>query len=79
LKRLLIRCNYCENVGEGGRSVVSIYEGVIVERTMKILGGNTNVMDREGDIIGSGDKERISHVHEGALFVLKEELLWIFK
>ncbi|EZP74783.1 hypothetical protein H839_17990 [Parageobacillus genomosp. 1] len=37
------------------------------------------MMDREGDIIGSGDKERISHVHEGALFVLKEELLWIFK
>ncbi|CCQ94154.1 Sugar diacid utilization regulator [[Clostridium] ultunense Esp] len=44
----------------------------IVERTMKILGRNINVMDREGVIIGSGDKERIGDVHEGALLVLKE-------
>jgi hypothetical protein len=47
LNRLLIKCNYCENVGEGGRSVASIYEGVIGERTMKILGRNTNVMDEK--------------------------------
>lgn len=44
----------------------------IVERTMKILGRNINVMDRKGVIIGSGDKERIGDVHEGALLVLKE-------
>lgn len=44
----------------------------IVERTMNILGRNINVMDRKGVIIGSGDKERIGDVHEGALLALKE-------
>lgn len=32
----------------------------IVERTMKILNKNINVMNEEGIIIGSGEKERIN-------------------
>lgn len=44
----------------------------IVDRTMKILGKNINVMDRNGVIIGSGDRSRIGHTHDGALLALKE-------
>ncbi|MCM3244179.1 sugar diacid recognition domain-containing protein [Cytobacillus pseudoceanisediminis] len=44
----------------------------IVERTMKILKKNINVMNEEGVIIGSGEKERINQVHDGALLVLKK-------
>ncbi|MEK3854430.1 sugar diacid recognition domain-containing protein [Cytobacillus sp. FSL H8-0458] len=43
----------------------------IVERTMKILNKNINVMNEEGIIIGSGEKERINQVHDGAVLVLK--------
>ncbi len=44
----------------------------IVERTMKILNKNINVMNEDGIIIGSGEKERINQVHDGALLVLKK-------
>jgi carbohydrate diacid regulator len=44
----------------------------IVERTMKILNQNINVMNDEGIIIGSGDKERINQFHAGALVVLEQ-------
>ncbi|SNZ03162.1 carbohydrate diacid regulator [Terribacillus aidingensis] len=44
----------------------------IVERTMKILHQNINVMNDEGIIIGSGDKERINQFHAGALVVLEQ-------
>lgn len=44
----------------------------IVERTMKILNRNINVMNEEGIIIGSGDRERINQIHDGALLVLKK-------
>ncbi|OAS83090.1 MULTISPECIES: CdaR family transcriptional regulator [Metabacillus] len=44
----------------------------IVERTMKILNRNINVMNGEGVIIGSGDSERINQLHAGALLVLKK-------
>jgi carbohydrate diacid regulator len=43
----------------------------IVERTMKILNRNINVMDDKGVIIGSGDSERMNELHDGALLVLK--------
>lgn len=43
----------------------------IVERTMKILNRNINVMNDEGIIIGSGDRGRISQLHHGAQLVLK--------
>ena len=44
----------------------------IVERTMKIISCNINVMDAKGRIIGSGDKERIGEIHEGALLALSQ-------
>lgn len=42
----------------------------IVARTMRIIDTNINVMDARGRIIGSGDRERIGELHEGALLVL---------
>ncbi|MBM7557031.1 CdaR family transcriptional regulator [Halanaerobacter jeridensis] len=39
---------------------------LIVNRTTKLLGKNINIMDENGLIIGSGDKERIDQFHEGA-------------
>ena len=39
-------------------------------RTMRIIDTNINVMDARGRIIGSGDRERIGELHEGALLVL---------
>ncbi len=43
----------------------------IVERTMKILNKNINVMDENGIIIGSGERERLNQIHDGALLVLR--------
>ncbi|MGK4330507.1 CdaR family transcriptional regulator [Lonsdalea quercina] len=47
--------------------------GAIVARTMQIIECNVNVMDATGRIIGSGDKERIGEIHEGALLALTQE------
>ena len=44
----------------------------IVEKTMKILEKNINIMDEKGVIIGSGDKSRLNQFHEGAAQVIKE-------
>ncbi|MDN4525550.1 CdaR family transcriptional regulator [Fictibacillus fluitans] len=44
----------------------------IVERTMKILNQNINVMNNEGVIIGSGESERMNQIHDGALLVLQK-------
>lgn len=44
----------------------------MVGRTMKIIDCNVNVMDERGQIIGSGDRERIGELHEGALLVLSQ-------
>ncbi|MCA1050238.1 MULTISPECIES: sugar diacid recognition domain-containing protein [Priestia] len=43
----------------------------IVCRTMEIIDCNINVMNEKGVIIGSGDKNRMDQIHEGALMVLK--------
>ncbi|WP_192945794.1 sugar diacid recognition domain-containing protein [Vibrio fluvialis] len=43
----------------------------IVDRTMSIIGYNINVMNHAGIIIGSGDRRRIGHVHDGAILALK--------
>ena len=45
----------------------------IVERTMKIIDCNINVMDANGCIIGSGDLERIGEVHEGAMLAISQK------
>lgn len=42
----------------------------IVDRTMEITDNNINVMNQFGVIIGSGDKNRISKIHDGALLAL---------
>lgn len=43
----------------------------IVDRTMAIIGYNINVMNQAGVIIGSGEKNRIGQVHDGAILALK--------
>jgi len=45
----------------------------IVVRTMEIIDHNINVMNDKGMIIGSGDKDRIEWIHEGALFVIRNQ------
>ncbi|MEA1939448.1 MAG: sugar diacid recognition domain-containing protein, partial [Candidatus Caldatribacteriota bacterium] len=44
----------------------------IVDKTMKILRKNINIMDENGIIIGSGNKNRLNQFHEGAAQVIKE-------
>ncbi len=44
----------------------------IVERTMKIIGHNINVMNNLGVILGSGDPHRIGSTHEGALLAISQ-------
>lgn len=45
----------------------------IVNRTMKIINRNINVMNEKGIIIGSGDKNRIDSIHEGAVRVIETQ------
>jgi len=45
----------------------------IVNRTMKIINRNINVMNEKGVIIGSGDKRRIDTIHEGAVRVIETQ------
>lgn len=42
----------------------------MVERTMRILDKNINVMNADGVIIGSGERNRIGQKHDGARLVL---------
>ena len=44
----------------------------IVDRTMRILDCNVNVMDAHGTIIGSGDAARLGQMHDGALLALSQ-------
>ncbi|EHI97569.1 transcriptional regulator, CdaR [Clostridium sp. DL-VIII] len=45
----------------------------IVERTMNVVNYNINIMDENGIIIASGDKERIGTIHEGAIIALQRK------
>src|SRR4051812_14949332 len=45
----------------------------IVNRTMKIIKRNINVMNENGVIIGSGDQTRIDSFHEGAIRVIETQ------
>lgn len=45
----------------------------IVDRTMEIIGKNINVMNEQGIIIGSGDKDRLGTQHDGAVQVIKRQ------
>ncbi|MDW0109839.1 CdaR family transcriptional regulator [Sporosarcina aquimarina] len=50
----------------------------IVEQTMLRLSRNLNVMDTNGMILASGEKDRVDRIHEGAATVVKTgESLWI--
>ncbi|QFU22003.1 helix-turn-helix domain-containing protein [Shewanella eurypsychrophilus] len=44
----------------------------IVERTMKIIHHNINVMNDKAVILGSGDPHRIGSTHEGALLAISQ-------
>ena len=44
----------------------------IVNRTMKIIGHNINVMNAQAVILGSGEVERIGTIHEGALLAISQ-------
>ncbi|MDC8758281.1 sugar diacid recognition domain-containing protein [Janthinobacterium fluminis] len=46
----------------------------IVNRTMKIIPFNVNVMDANGTILASGDPSRIGELHAGALLALAKKL-----
>lgn len=45
----------------------------IVNEMMKVIPYNVNVMNHEGIIIGSGDKNRIGSFHEGAIEAIKSK------
>lgn len=45
----------------------------IVERSMKVLPFNVNVMDARGIIIASGNPQRIGDLHSGAQMVLARQ------
>ncbi len=42
----------------------------IVDKTINIIKFNVNIMDSNGTIIASGDKNRIGNLHEGALITI---------
>ena len=44
----------------------------IVDRTMRIIPFNVNVMDGRGIILGSGETSRIRELHSGALLALAQ-------
>ncbi|MBB6446238.1 CdaR family transcriptional regulator [Bacillus benzoevorans] len=44
----------------------------IVDKMMQDIPYNINIMDKEGIIIGSGNKERIGTLHQGALEAIKQ-------
>jgi carbohydrate diacid regulator len=45
----------------------------IVERTMSVVNYNINIMNENGVIIASGDKERIGTIHEGSIIALQRK------
>jgi len=45
----------------------------MVERTMNVVNYNINIMNENGVIIASGDKERIGTIHEGSIIALQRK------
>lgn len=45
----------------------------IVDKMMKDIPYNINIMDKTGIIIGSGNKERIGTLHHGAVAAIKQK------
>ncbi|MDD2353382.1 MAG: sugar diacid recognition domain-containing protein, partial [Atribacterota bacterium] len=51
----------------------------IVDRTIRIIGKNINIMDENGYIVGTGDRSRLNKYHEGAALVIKnKEKMFIY-
>jgi carbohydrate diacid regulator len=59
--------------GPGGAGLDQALAQTIVDRSMRIIDCNVNVMDARGTIIASGDRDRIGDVHDGALLVLARQ------
>ncbi|WP_251861730.1 sugar diacid recognition domain-containing protein [Clostridium sp. Marseille-Q2269] len=56
------------------------YAKKIVEKVMKVIPYNINMMNNKGVIIDSGDKKRIGDLHQGALqAILNNEIITIYK
>src|SRR5690554_5011572 len=51
----------------------------IVDNTMDVLGKNINIMDHNGIIIGSGNKNRIDNYHEVANRVIESGKTYIIR
>ncbi|WP_373897859.1 CdaR family transcriptional regulator [Haloimpatiens sp. FM7315] len=52
----------------------------IVNKMMKVIPYNVNIMNSKGIIIGSGDKERIGKIHEGAVNAISlKKLVYIYE
>ena len=51
--------------------ITHAYAQNIVEKTIKILGRNINIMNSLGIIVGSGDKKRVDTYHQGAAEIIK--------
>jgi carbohydrate diacid regulator len=47
----------------------------IVDRMMEVIPYNVNLMNNEGVIVGSGDKNRIGQLHQGALKAINDDKL----
>ncbi|WP_434778107.1 sugar diacid recognition domain-containing protein [Neisseria sp. Ec49-e6-T10] len=45
----------------------------IVDKTMQIINCNVNIINTKGQIIGSGNTERLGELHEGALLALSRK------
>ena len=54
------------------QSISPILAQSIVDKTMRIINCNVNIMNNRGEIIGSGDLERIGELHEGAVLAISQ-------
>ena len=54
------------------QSISPILAQYIVDKTMKIINCNVNIMNNHGEIIGSGDTQRIGELHEGAVLAISQ-------
>ena len=53
---------------------------IIVNKMMKVIPYNVNLMNPKGIIIGSGDKKRIGKVHDGAIkAIISREMVAVYE
>lgn len=56
-------------------SLTEVLAQNIVDKVMEVIPYNVNIMNSNGVVIGSGDRERIGKLHEGAKEAIKENQL----